>query len=415
MKQFFTNQKSRYDYRQIFLDFNQSLHTIKDKSSLISSIITRIHELVHTKNIYVLWQNYDATRYTLINPQGEEELNHELYISSGESLIKWLQINEKPLAISFAPEYINIFSENDLKIVKSFNCKIVCPLKANNQFRGVIFIGENEDKKDYDAKDMEVLSVLLDSAAIAIENIIYNEERVARMKHILQTDRLSVIGQLAAGAAHEIRNPLTSIKSAIQYVQGDIMDPKKQKIINSTLVEVNRINEILTGLLSFSRQNDPVKREFDLVSLIEQTLQFIQNTHIKKQIQFVAKYEMNPLPIVADQDQLKQVMINIILNAIDAIQEEGFIRIEVKPALTDGIIYYHIIITDNGTGIDEEQLEKLFDPFFTTKEEGTGLGLSISYGIVHRHGGNIEIRNHPGGGTQVEIQLPKGKENFDKN
>jgi len=415
LKQFFTNQKSRYDYRQIFLDFNQSLHTIKDKSSLISSIITRIHELVHTKNIYVLWQNYDATRYTLINPQGEEELNHELYISSGESLIKWLQINEKPLAISFAPEYINIFSENDLKIVKSFNCKIVCPLKANNQFRGVIFIGENEDKKDYDAKDMEVLSVLLDSAAIAIENIIYNEERVARMKHILQTDRLSVIGQLAAGAAHEIRNPLTSIKSAIQYVQGDIMDPKKQKIINSTLVEVNRINEILTGLLSFSRQNDPVKREFDLVSLIEQTLQFIQNTHIKKQIQFVAKYEMNPLPIVADQDQLKQVMINIILNAIDAIQEEGFIRIEVKPALTDGIIYYHIIITDNGTGIDEEQLEKLFDPFFTTKEEGTGLGLSISYGIVHRHGGNIEIRNHPGGGTQVEIQLPKGKENFDKN
>ena len=414
MKPFFTKQKNRYDYRQIFLDFNQSLHTIKDKSSLISSIITRINELIHTKSIYVLWQNYDASRYTLINPQGQEEINHELYISSDESLIKWLQVNEKPLVISFAPEYINIFSENDLKIIKSFNCKIVCPLKANNQFRGVIFIGESEDKKDYDPKDMEVLSVLLDSAAIAIENIIYNEERVARMKHILQTDRLSVIGQLAAGAAHEIRNPLTSIKSAIQYVQGDILDPKKQKIIHSTLLEVNRINEILTGLLSFSRQNDPVKRAFDLVAMIEQTLQFIRNTHIKKQIRFITKYETNPLPIVADQDQLKQVLINIVLNAIDAIQEEGFIRIEVQHALTEGIVYYHIRITDSGTGIDEEQLERLFDPFFTTKEEGTGLGLSISYGIIHRHGGNIEIRNHSDGGVQVEIQLPKGTENFDK-
>jgi len=415
LKQFFGNQKNRYDYRQIFLDFNHSLHTIKDKSSLIASIITRINELVHTKGIYVLWQNYDATRYTLINPQGQEEINHDLYILSDGSLIKWLQVNEKPLVISYAPEYINIFSENDMKIIKHLNCKVICPLNANNQFRGVICMGEREDKKDYDDKDMEVLSVLLDNAAIAIENIIYNEERVARLKQILQTDRLSVIGQLAAGAAHEIRNPLTSIKSAIQFVQGDIYDPKKQKIIHSTLLEINRINEILTGLLSFSRQNDPVKREFDLVAMIEQTLQFIQHTHIKKQVRFITKYEINPLPIVADQDQLKQVMINIVLNAIDAIPEEGFIKIEVHPSMIEGKVHYHIIITDNGTGINEEQLEKLFDPFFTTKEEGTGLGLSISYGIIHRHGGNIEIRNHPNGGTQVEIQLPRGTGNFDKN
>jgi hypothetical protein len=129
--------------------------------SLISAIVTRIYELIQAKNIYVLWQNYDTTRYVLMNPQ--EEINRELYILSDDGLIKWLQLNEKPLVVSYAPEYVNIFSENDLKIINQLNCKLICPLKANNQFRGVIFMGERENKKSYTAKDEEILSILLDS------------------------------------------------------------------------------------------------------------------------------------------------------------------------------------------------------------------------------------------------------------
>jgi signal transduction histidine kinase len=351
------------------------------------------------------------TRYVLMN---DREINRELFLLSDDRLIHWLRLNEKSLVISFSDEYINIFSQNDLKIIRQLNCKLACPLKANNQFCGVIFLGEKENKKAYQSKDIEILSILLDNAALAIENITYNEERVAHLKHIIQTDRLAVIGQLAAGAAHEIRNPLTSIKSAIQYVQDDISNLKKQKIIQSALSEVNRINEILTGLLSFSRQNDPVKREFDLAAMIDQTLQLIRNTRIKKQIEFIIQLEESPLPVVADRDQLKQVLMNIILNSIDAIRENGIIRIAIQLAMIEGIRHYMITVTDNGTGIDEEQLEKIFDPFYTTKETGTGLGLSISYGIIHRHGGNIEIRNSPEGGACVEIQLPQGTEK-DKN
>jgi signal transduction histidine kinase len=412
LKHSFGNRQIKYDYRQVFLDFNHSLHTIKEKSALISSIITRIYELVCAKTIYLFWRNYDKTRYVLMNCQ---EINQELSLLSDEGLINWLQLNEKSLTISFSPEYINIFSENDLKIIKQLDCRLVCPLKANNQFCGVILLGEREDKKIYQAKDIETLSILLDNAALAIENITYNEERVAHLKHIIQTDRLAIVGQLAAGAAHEIRNPLTSIKSAIQHIQGDIDDPKKQKIIKSAISEVNRINEILTGLLSFSRQNDPVKRKFDLTFMTDQTLQLISSTHIKKQIRFITQFEKSPLYIVADQDQLKQVIMNIILNSIDAVPEEnGIIRIEIQSSMAKGVVCYTITVTDNGSGINEEQLEKIFDPFYTTKEEGTGLGLSISYGIIHRHGGNIDIRNSPDGGAQVEIQLPQGLENMDK-
>jgi signal transduction histidine kinase len=401
---FFHKKQPEYDYRQVFLDFNRSLHTIKEKSSLISSIITRIYELIPAKSIYMFWENNDATRYVLANPHEEMP---ELYLRSEEGLIQWLRLNEKLLKVSFAPEFAGIYSDNDAEIVHLLNSVLICPLKTNHQFRGVIFLGEKEDNTAYQTQDLDILSILLDNAALAIENIIYNEEHITHLKHIIQTDRLAVIGQLAAGAAHEIRNPLTSIRSAMQYIQGDIHDPKKQLIVQSVLSEVDRINDILTGLLSFSRQNNPVKREFDLAAMVEQTVGLIKNTQIKKQITFITRYFAPSLPIIADNDQLKQVFMNIILNAIDAIREEGLIEITIQSEKIEGLFFYTITVADNGIGIDEESLEKLFDPFYTTKEEGTGLGLSISYGIIHRHNGYIEISNRPGGGTQVVVQLPQ--------
>jgi len=175
------------------------------------------------------------------------------------------------------------------------------------------------------------------------------------------------------------------------------------------LQEVDRINEILIGLLSFSRQNNPVKREFDLAVMIDQTLEFIRNTQFNKHLSLHVNCFAPAVPIVADHDQLKQVLINIILNAIDAIVAEGEINVDVQPSTMDGIACYTITVTDNGRGIAEESLEKLFDPFYTTKDDGTGLGLSISFGIIHRHKGSIDIGNRPGGGAQVVIQIPKGR------
>jgi signal transduction histidine kinase len=369
---------------------------------LISSLLTRIYELIPAKTSYLFWESNDA-HYNLMNVS---EKKGDLYLLADDGLIQWLRLNEKPLIVSFVPEYANIFSDNDAKVIQQLDTLLICPLKANNQLRGVVFLGSREDDNAYDPLDLEILTVLLDNAALAIENVTYQEERVAHLKHIFQTDRLAVIGQLAAGAAHEIRNPLTSIKSAIQYVQGDIREPKKQDIIKSVLLEVDRINDILSGLLSFSKQNHPVKREFDLAILIDQTLGLIKTTRIKKQIEFFVTSFAPSVPVIADRDQLKQVLMNILLNAIDAIDEEGIIRIDTQQSKIADKIYYTLTITDNGKGIAAENMEKLFDPFYTTKEEGTGLGLSISYGIIHQHKGNIVINNCPGGGVQVVIQLP---------
>ncbi len=402
----FQTKDDRYNYLQVFLDFNRSLNTIKDKTSLISSILTRIYELLPAQATYLFWENTDATRYNLMH--NVPNIKQDLYLLPEDGLVQWLKLNEKPFPISFKPEYAGIYSDNDAQTIKDLDAVLVCPLKANNQLKGIIFLTKMKDNEPYQSQDLEMLSVLLDNAALAIENVTYHEERVAHLKHIFQTDRLAVIGQLAAGAAHEIRNPLTSIRSAIQYIQSDLQEPRKQAIIKSVLLEVDRINDILAGLLSFSRQNNPVKREFDLVAMIDQTLELIKNTRIKKQIEFIAAYFAPSIPIVADNDQLKQVFMNVILNAIDSIEEEGVVKIDIQSSKIEGRPYYMITVTDNGKGIDSGSMEKIFDPFYTTKEEGTGLGLSITYGIIQRHRGNIEISNHAGGGAQVIIQLPKG-------
>jgi signal transduction histidine kinase len=409
IKPILNKRKGPYDYHQVFLDFNRTLHTIKDKTILISSIVTRIHELIPAQAIYVFWESSETGNFRLMN--GDPDMPPDLFLLRENGLIKWLKLNDAPLTVSFAPEYASIFSPADEKIIKYLEAVLICSLKTNNSFRGAILMKKRTDNKPYSSRDIEMLSILLNNAVLAIENVIYNEERIVHLKHIYQTDRLAVIGQLAAGAAHEIRNPLTSIKSSIQYVKGDIKDLKKQKLMQSVLMEVDRINEILTGLLSFSRQNNPVKRDFDLVTLINQTLDLIRNTRIKKHVTFTVACYAPSIPVVADSDQLTQVLINIILNAIDAIPDEGAIEISVIPEKMEGSDFYVITVADTGKGIKEDSLEKLFDPFFTTKEEGTGLGLSISYGIIHRHAGSIDISNRPQGGAQVVIKIPKGMEN----
>ncbi|MDR1154542.1 MAG: hypothetical protein LBL04_07505 [Bacteroidales bacterium] len=387
----------RYDYRQVFLDFNKSLHTIKDKTLLVSSIMTRIYELIPAKGIFLFWENSDKTRYDRIDTE-----KSELYLLPEDGLIKWLQLNGKPLPVSFTAEYAGIYSTHDADVVNGLGCKLICPLKASSELKGIVLMGERDDRRPHRLHDLDILFVLLDNAALAIENITYHEERTEHLQQIFRSDRLALIGQLAAGAAHEIRNPLTSIKSAMQYIQTDVREPRKQAILHSALAEVDRINAILTGLLSFSRQDDPVKSEFDLAELMDQTLMLM----MKKQIVFETDFCAPRLPVVADRDQIKQVLMNILLNAVDAIDGEGRIRADIQTDRTEGKNFYVITVTDSGQGFDTENMERMFDPFFTTREEGTGLGLSISYGIIRRHRGNIEIGNHPGGGAQVTIRLP---------
>lgn len=226
-----------------------------------------------------------------------------------------------------------------------------------------------------------------------------NAEQQAR-----QSERLASVGQLAAGIGHEINNPLMNIMSLAALVETSVKDDE-QALSDLQLLqkEGQRCARIVQGILSFARENKPDFREFNMTKLVEETLNLLQHRVESAEIT-VAVDQEHDLYMVGDMNQLQQVLVNIILNAVQASEAGGTIHIK---SYKD-IDYVAVEIIDSGAGIRPDAVAKVFDPFFTTKKEGegTGLGLSVSYGIVKHHGGTIHIENNQESGLRVVILLP---------
>lgn len=229
-------------------------------------------------------------------------------------------------------------------------------------------------------------------------------ERDKAEKSARQSERLASVGQLAAGIGHEINNPLMNIMSLAALVEDAVKDDK-QALSDLKLLqkEGQRCARIVQGILSFARETKPHYHEFDMSQLVEETLGLLWHRIENAEITMVT--ELQPkLCLVGDSSQLQQVLVNVILNAVQASPHNGKIHIK---SYKD-IDYVAVEIIDTGAGIAQKDLAKVFDPFFTTKAEGegTGLGLSVSYGIVKRHGGTIHLENLDGAGLRVVILLP---------
>ncbi len=235
---------------------------------------------------------------------------------------------------------------------------------------------------------------------IVISDITERKEMEKLEKQLIQADKLATIGQLAAGVAHEINNPLANISLYTQMLlkKKDTAMGEKLKVINE---EADRAASIAKGLLEFARQSEPKLSPIDVNMEIERVLTILRPE--LGGIRVVTNLE--PLPkILADSDQIRQVLINMLTNSIQAIVEQG--ELTVKTSAKNDFI--EISISDNGCGIPPENLNKIFDPFFTTKAtgEGTGLGLSICYGFIKRHNGSIDVESKVGVGTTFTVKLP---------
>jgi two-component system NtrC family sensor kinase len=230
-------------------------------------------------------------------------------------------------------------------------------------------------------------------------------DEVKRMeRQVCQADKLSSLGKLAAGVAHEINNPLTAVLTNASLMLEELKDgdPKKEDL--ETIVrETIRCRQIVRGLLDFARQRTPEKTVANINQLIENMLQLLQNQIVLQNIEVHKQLDNNLPRVSVDADQIQQVLMNITLNAIEAMPRGGRLTIESK-LLADGKI--SVAITDTGVGIKIEDVKNLFDPFFTTKSSGTGLGLAISHGIVHQHGGQIKVHSHLHEGSTFTVILP---------
>ncbi|RKZ31167.1 histidine kinase [bacterium] len=231
-------------------------------------------------------------------------------------------------------------------------------------------------------------------------------ELCAAQDQLIQSEKLSSLGKLAAGIAHEINNPLTSILINSHLISEKLQgDEKFRENLELIIDETSRCSKIVEGLLEFSRQTPPEKRLADINDIIEKTLLLFESQIIIHNVEVEKKLDARIPKIMVDIGKIEQVFTNIVLNALEAMPEKG--RLTVESRISTDKKSVEIEISDTGCGIPKEALGKIFDPFFSTKgTKGTGLGLSISYGIVEQHGGTIEVKSEVGKGSTFIVLLP---------
>jgi two-component system NtrC family sensor kinase len=295
---------------------------------------------------------------------------------------------------------------------KSFESSAQKSIIVNDEVRGRLEIGCIENgsfalsaKGDCTIEENNLLEAVAKKVAYIIDRKETYDKRKTLEQQLRHADRLATIGQLAAGIAHELNNPLGDILGFAQLAANhpDLDESVYQdlvKIVKSTLFA----REIIKKVLYFGRQTHPKEAQTDLNKLIGEWIDFFKTRCDKSGIEVVVETDEGLPTVNGDPAQLNQVFVNVVVNAIQAMPDGGTLII--KTLFQNG--WVSILVADTGQGIEEENLEKIFLPFFTTKEvdEGTGLGLSVVYGIVNEHGGYVEVDSKKGQGSTFKIKFP---------
>jgi len=279
------------------------------------------------------------------------------------------------------------------------------PLSLGNHVVGIhrIYFSKN---REISKEEKAFMVAVAQQSSIAIDKARLIEEQQSRYdKLILQTEKMSALGRMAAGIAHEINNPLAGI---LLYSSNMIKKVPKEGPLKEGLDiivhETIRCREIIQELLDFSREREPKKTLVNINDVIGKALNILENEFKLNHINVETDLSEEMVNSFLDENQMEQVFVNLLINAVEAMDEGGRIRIKTRRGPEGKCM--KIEFEDNGCGLPKEALDQIFEPFFSTKPKGTGLGLAISYGIVQTHLGDIRAYSEPGKGTSFVIEIP---------
>ena len=279
--------------------------------------------------------------------------------------------------------------------------------------RGVVELVYAEEKPDLDEgpflkEERNLINAVAGRVALVVERRQAEEDRLKLHNQLLHADRLATIGMLAAGVAHELNEPLGNILGFAQLAKKcpGVPAPAEQDIGKIEAASLHA-REIIQKLLVFARQAQPNKTRVNLNQVVEDGLYFFEARCVKEGIELVHQLSVNLPEITADPAQMNQLLVNLVVNALQSMPGAG--KITVQTRFCDHNVC--LVVEDTGIGMSKDVQDKIFVPFFTTKDvgHGTGLGLPVVYGIVTAHGGSINVNSEPGCGTRFEIQLPVTK------
>jgi len=406
--------KARHDMYETLSAFAQALVTILDLRSLTQEIVRTLTNVIgiRTVSLYLLDREKGCYVQVESNGVGADHvtaprfkpgtgLPYQLGFSRTILLREELEKNAEPESMALVQSLAELQSE------------VCIPLVNKDRLIGFCNLGARHDGRMYSEEDLKLLSTLALNAAIALDNAILYEDLRRSQILMRRTDRLRSLETVAGGFAHEVRNPLTSIKTFVQLAPMRKDDPEFMGAFSHVVAEdVSRIERLIQEILDYARYMEPKFTQEDVNDVVASCLYFVEVKADSKAI-FIEKELAHDIPTIwLDRQQIKQVLLNLLLNAMEAMSGGGQLTVRThRLTKATGDPWVQIEVADTGSGIAAPDLEHIFDPFYTTKHEsgereGTGLGLSIVHQIVQEHRGYIEVESAVGRGTTFYVNLP---------
>lgn len=392
-------------------EFEDTLMLIVDPEQLTNNLLSKLKELISVEKafVYLVNQSELSRSFSLVDKvsQGASQLP-DLAINSRIS--QWFRANRQILFFEGDKEVTSYLSA-ELQPFLDLFVNLAFPLISMGRLIGIVFLHLSQESLS--KIQIANLQVLGKQAGLAFENALLFKERLRQNERMFRAEQLATMGQFAAGIAHELRNPLTAIRSTIQYLASDFAEDTDQKrLANDILGEVDRLNNIVGNLLSLAQPAESNPEEINIPQEIERCLNFIKAKAKSQNVKLQTDFENNLPSLTFDPVELRQLLLNIVMNAMQAMPEGGTVSIKTHqlteggPDYTSGINRLLIQVEDEGAGIPSNLRGRVFEPFFTTKPGGTGLGLAICNSIVKRYNGEIWVKKAKSGGTEVNIALP---------
>jgi PAS domain S-box-containing protein len=309
-----------------------------------------------------------------------------------------------------AEKFFNIERNVDKDIREKILEQLEETFQTNKKINNVLVFNDiQEGNKIYIDVTTSLLKISEGSKSGAICNFSDISERKKIEKNMDTLDRLTSIGQLAAGIAHEVRNPLAGMKTGIQVLKNRLCkeeDSSNDKLFNGVLHEIDRINHLITSLLNFAKPRASKYEKTNLLEILDRALELVNKTALENNIKINININCKNTISFVDKSQIEQIFLNIIKNAITAIESGGYLNITFNNYFEESCYFVGIEFQDNGCGIKPQDFNKIFNPFFTTRPQGTGLGLSVVYELVKSNQGEISVHSIINEGTNVKLKFP---------
>ena len=412
-KMLFRNEVACED---VFYKLSRKIVQVLDLDNLLSHIVDIIVKTMDVEKVSVFVLDNEENKFKIRASYGLNGEKDRLLFPKQDFFFRWVE--EKNNIVIREEIEERIYSDQRMGLIdarmKEMGSEICLPLVHENHLIGIINLSYKKSRSLFSYKDIELLKALSNQASVALENArLYDMLKRSKI-HMRRVDRLASLGTLTAGLAHEIRNPLVSIKTFLQLLPERFDDEEfRTYFLNLTVEEVERISSLLSELLDFARPSEPNFQKADINEIMEKVVLLADKEISKKSLVVHKQYNIDLPKAVVDRAQMKQVFLNIFLNAIQASSERGEIFIETR-FLDIGEKFVQVIVRDKGEGISEKDIENIFTPFFSIKSGGTGLGLSISHQIVQEHRGTINVKSRPGEGSTFTINLPLNSMDYKK-